>query len=148
MLVLQDESMNANERMFYNRMTKQGHTLVFTPRRFDLGVTTYTPDFYCPQLDTWFEVVASHRAYQLNRKKYLVFRRRHPHLRFKLVCVDGSRYMEKRLLPETNGQPLKDPGAMALGRKGGHRRALNMTAEQRAEAARRASLARWTKKKP
>lgn len=43
----------------------------------------------------------------------------------------------------------KDPAAVALGRKGGLKggkaRAASMTAQQRAEAARRAALARWSK---
>ncbi len=43
----------------------------------------------------------------------------------------------------------KDPAAVALGRKGGLKggkaRAANMTAEQRAEAARKAAKARWEK---
>lgn len=44
----------------------------------------------------------------------------------------------------------KDPAAVALGRKGGlkggHARAAKMTPEERAEAARRAAKARWSKK--
>lgn len=44
-------------------------------------------------------------------------------------------------------QHEKDPAAVALGRKGGtvggKRRAANMTAEQRSEAARKAAAARW-----
>ena len=44
----------------------------------------------------------------------------------------------------------KDPAAVALGRKGGleggKARAEKMTAEQRAEAARKAAQARWAKK--
>lgn len=45
----------------------------------------------------------------------------------------------------------KDPAAVALGRKGGlkggHVRAAKMTAEERAESARKAVLARWAKVK-
>jgi hypothetical protein len=44
----------------------------------------------------------------------------------------------------------KDPAAVALGRKGGLKggpaRAAKLTAEERAESARKAALARWTKK--
>jgi len=46
--------------------------------------------------------------------------------------------------------PEKDPAAVALGRKGGKvggkRRALNMSPEQRTEAAKKAAAARWRKK--
>lgn len=46
-------------------------------------------------------------------------------------------------------KPVKDPAAVALGRKGGKvggkRRAANMTAAERSEAAKKAANARWGK---
>lgn len=46
-------------------------------------------------------------------------------------------------------QPVKDPLAQELGRRGGKvggkRRAANMTPEQRSEAARKAAAVRWKK---
>jgi len=46
----------------------------------------------------------------------------------------------------------KDPNAVALGRKGGRKggkaRAAKMTPDERRDAARKASLARWRKTKP
>lgn len=48
-------------------------------------------------------------------------------------------------------ESAKDPNAVALGRKGGLKggkaRAAKMTAEERSEAARKASTARWKKPK-
>jgi len=41
----------------------------------------------------------------------------------------------------------KNPAAVELGRKGGKRSAENLTEEQRKEKARKAALARWTKRK-
>jgi hypothetical protein len=47
-------------------------------------------------------------------------------------------------------KPEKDPAAVSLGRrgglKGGKARAASLTAEQRAEIARKAAAARWNKK--
>ena len=40
----------------------------------------------------------------------------------------------------------KNPAAVALGRKGGKATAKKLTMEQRAEMARKAAVARWTKK--
>ncbi len=40
----------------------------------------------------------------------------------------------------------KDPAAVALGRKGGKKRAKNLTAEELSEQGRRAVQARWAKK--
>jgi len=39
----------------------------------------------------------------------------------------------------------KDPAAAALGRKGGQARAKSMSAEQRAEIAKKAAKTRWSK---
>lgn len=41
--------------------------------------------------------------------------------------------------------PQKNAAAVALGKRGGHARARNMTAEQRSESARKAIRARWAK---
>ena len=62
-----------------------------------------------------------------------------------------------QIVAESTGQiqplpvePAKDPAAVALGRKGGLKggkaRAAKMTAKQRSESAKRAALARWTKR--
>jgi hypothetical protein len=41
----------------------------------------------------------------------------------------------------------KNPAAVALGRKGGKARVKNLSPEERSEAARTASVARWKKAK-
>jgi hypothetical protein len=41
----------------------------------------------------------------------------------------------------------KNPAAVQLGRKGGKKRAQNLTAEERRESARKAAQARWAKEK-
>jgi hypothetical protein len=42
---------------------------------------------------------------------------------------------------------MKNPHAVALGRKGGKARAKNLSAEERKESARKAIKARWAKAK-
>lgn len=64
--------------------------------------------------------------------------------------------LARRIVDEATGAapkvepPTKDPAAVALGRrgglKGGRARAEKMTAEERAESARKAAQARWAKK--
>ena len=44
---------------------------------------------------------------------------------------------------KTVNQPVKDPLAQALGRRGGKARMRTMTAKQRSVQARKAALARW-----
>ena len=48
--------------------------------------------------------------------------------------------------PPTPEEQGKDPAAAALGRKGGAARAKSMSAEKRAEIARKAATYRWTRK--
>ena len=61
----------------------------------------------------------------------------------KLMIDIATGQIEDRLLtPEEQG---KDPAAAALGRKGGAARANSMTAERRAEIARKAAATRWHK---
>jgi hypothetical protein len=59
----------------------------------------------------------------------------------KLVIDVATGQAEDRApTPEEQG---KDPAAAALGRRGGAARAKNMTAERRAEIARKAAASRW-----
>lgn len=54
-----------------------------------------------------------------------------------LLALDGD------ALPFLRVEPPKDPAAVAMGRKGGARRAASMDAERRAEIARNAAETRW-----
>lgn len=53
---------------------------------------------------------------------------------------------------ETEGQPEKNPAAVALGRlgglKGGKARAERLSSKKRSEIARKAARSRWSKDKP
>lgn len=54
-----------------------------------------------------------------------------------------------RVTSDTGDIPIKDPNAVALGRKGGLKggkaRAKRLTAKQRSEIAKKAARARWSK---
>lgn len=58
--------------------------------------------------------------------------------------------LAKMIVDIASGQeadaPPKDEAAVALGRKGGKKRAENMTPERRAEIARKAAEKRWSRK--
>jgi hypothetical protein len=61
----------------------------------------------------------------------------------KLVIDVATGQVEDRpLTPEEQG---KDPAAAAMGKKGGAARAKSMTADRRAEIARKAAQKRWGK---
>jgi len=61
----------------------------------------------------------------------------------KLVVDIATGQVEDR--PPTPEEQGKDPAAAAMGRKGGAARAKSMTAERRAEIARKAAKSRWAK---
>jgi hypothetical protein len=60
----------------------------------------------------------------------------------KLMIDIASGEVEDR--PPTPEEQGKDPAAAAMGRKGGAARAKSMTAEKRAEIARKAAKKRWS----
>ena len=60
-----------------------------------------------------------------------------------VIDVATGQIEDREPTPEEQG---KDPAAAALGRKGGKIRASKMTAERRAEIARKAATSRWTRK--
>ena len=62
----------------------------------------------------------------------------------KLVIDVATGQVEDR--PPTPEEQGKDPAAAAMGRKGGAARAKSMTAEQRAEIARKGAAKRWGKR--
>jgi hypothetical protein len=57
-----------------------------------------------------------------------------------VIDVATSQAEDREPTPEEEG---KDPAAAAMGRKGGAARAKSMTAEKRAEIAKKAAAARW-----
>ena len=59
-----------------------------------------------------------------------------------IVDVATGEIEDRAPTPEEQG---KDPAAAALGRKGGKARARTMSAERRAEIAKRAAKSRWGK---
>ncbi len=57
-----------------------------------------------------------------------------------IVGIATGEIEDREPTPEEQG---KDPAAVALGKKGGQARAKSMSAEKRAEIARRAAAKRW-----
>ena len=77
-------------------------------------------------------------------------RPRDPNQLAKMIVDLATGEAEEAIAPEPIPAATKDPAAVSLGRrgglKGGRARAANMTPEQRAEIARKAAAARWSKK--
>lgn len=65
----------------------------YTPRSFDIGGHTYTPDFYLPETDTYIEVKNFWGEYSRIRDEK--FRTMHPTLHLKVVLKDDYLELEK-----------------------------------------------------
>ena len=77
------------ERRFAIRMRLRGLTMIPQPRAFKVGKTFWTPDFYCPQLDIYYEVVGTSQAWSQSKEKIQAVRAAHPGLRIKVVNAMG-----------------------------------------------------------
>jgi hypothetical protein len=62
-----------------------------------------------------------------------------------VIDVATGQVEDREPTPEEQG---KDPAAAALGRKGGAARSNSLSAEKRAEIAKKAAQARWKRAKP
>ena len=82
------------ERRFAIRMRLLGLTMIPQPRAFKVGVTAWTPDFYCPQLDIYYEVVGTSQAWSQSKEKIQAVRAAYPKLRIKVVNARGLELQE------------------------------------------------------
>ena len=87
--------MNKREEIFARYLEKQNKCWVFEPIRFEVNQTTYMPDFYCPDEDTFYEVVGTRQAISQRAKKIAEFIQIYPHIKFKLVHPNGEKYYYK-----------------------------------------------------
>jgi len=87
--------MNKREEIFARHLENQGKCWAFEPIRFEVNQTTYTPDFYCPDEDTFYEVVGTRQAISQRAKKIADFIEIYPHIKFKLVHPNGEKYNYK-----------------------------------------------------
>lgn len=66
---------NKWEVIYAKYLDKQGIEWQYEPKTFDLGKTTYTPDFYLPETDEWVEIkdywrIDIKKKFDLFKKKY------------------------------------------------------------------------------
>jgi len=73
----------------------------FSPRSFDIGGHTYTPDFFLPETDTYIEVKNFWGEY--SRIRDTKFRKRYPNILLKVILKDEYTRLEKKyahLIPQ------------------------------------------------
>lgn len=80
-----------NEKIFIAIMKSRGLVVEYEPKKFELvGGITYTPDFYCAQTDSWWEVSSTKPCYEKSLPKVLQLRKLHPGLKIFMVKPDGT----------------------------------------------------------
>ena len=82
-----------SEREFADFMISQGNTLIPQPRTFKYNGTSYRPDFYCMQDDTYYEVktyLSIGAAIRL-----LEFKKFYPYIKLRIVSSSGYPYYSR-----------------------------------------------------
>ena len=62
---------------------------IHQPAIFNLGDTSYKPDFYDIETDTFIEVAGSRQAYHQNKEKYSKFKKIFPNIKLEIRTPDG-----------------------------------------------------------
>jgi len=63
---------------------------LFRPTTFRLNGTSYSPDFYDGETNTFIEVSGTRQAYSFNKDKYQLFRETFPKINFEIRNSDGE----------------------------------------------------------
>ncbi len=90
--------MHRTEHRFANILTAHNKTWKYHPKRFEVGDSTYEPDFYCVEDDIYIEVTSSKAAYEFNKNKYILFQKLYPNLKFTIVKPNGEPFIGDNIL--------------------------------------------------
>lgn len=82
--------MHPSEKTFADVLTARGKIWKAQPCRFKLGHTTYTPDFYCPDDDVYYEVKKTCASKDI--EKIIRFKKAYPKIVLKVVSPNGYPY--------------------------------------------------------
>ena len=80
------------ESEFADYLESQNKTWIYQPKRFRLKYTTYRADFYCPEDNTYYEVVGTRQAISAIKQKVQEFIKTYPDVKFKIVKPNGENY--------------------------------------------------------
>jgi predicted nuclease of restriction endonuclease-like RecB superfamily len=76
--------MRSNWEVAYAKwLDKQNIKWQYEQQTFDLGDTTYTPDFYLPETDTYIEIKGY--WYNISKKKFKLFKKLYPQIKITVI---------------------------------------------------------------
>ncbi|MCK5601015.1 hypothetical protein KAR91_04040 [Candidatus Pacearchaeota archaeon] len=92
------------ERVFAEYLESQNKTWIYEPCQIDIGVPckkhkrnkTYTPDFWCPEDNCYYEVSNTRQAYQQSMKKIILVLNKYHDIKIFVVLPDGRRYLSRK----------------------------------------------------
>ena len=87
-----------SEKKFAELLTKQKREWVYPAKRFNLGKTTYRPDFFLPNEKLYIEVIGTRQAYHTNKDKIDKFKKLYPYIKFIIVDSNGKTFIPKSIL--------------------------------------------------
>lgn len=108
--------MYQSEKTFVDFLDSQGLEWEYEPRRFDLGDSIYTPDFYVPSQDVYYEVIGTQPSYIAHSKKkhFEKMSELFPNINLRIVYPDGQPYPPP--IPKKNpGRESKIKDAFLVG---------------------------------
>lgn len=85
-------NINDNEGQFAEHLESQGKSWAYQPVKFKLKNTTYKPDFYCPENNTFYEVAGTRQAIHQRREKVKELLRIFPDINIEIVKPNGNKY--------------------------------------------------------
>ena len=92
-MIFKIDGMFPAEFAFHTIMQLKNRNVTFInpgSRRFRFGGTSYTPDFYDPIDDLYYEVCSSRYVYNTSKSKIAAFRKAYPNINLKIVKPDGT----------------------------------------------------------
>ena len=87
--------MHDREKQFADLLTKQGRKWEYPSRKFQMGKTSYRPDFFLPDEDIYIEVVGTRQAYFANKEKIAKFRELYPNVKLFIYDHKGEVFPPK-----------------------------------------------------
>jgi len=99
---------HSREIAFLREMKDKGTTLIYEPRVFYLSSgSTYTPDFYDPEEDKYYELISTRQRWQQCKDKLRLFQVDYPDINFEII----AKYKKKKsyvlpIKPKTDGAPI------------------------------------------
>ena len=85
--IIRDMPVNKREIEFL--ISRSDSHLIYDPARFNLGDTSYSPDFYDVEKNIFIEVAGSRQAYSKNKHKYKIMAEKFPLIKLEVRLPDG-----------------------------------------------------------